>query len=300
MNSDIDISKIRKLDGGLLLILQTLLKNGSVTRTAEALSLSQSTISHALARLRELFEDPLFVRKPHGLEPTQRALRLEPKINALIDLAFDALDADKSFDPHTSTRTFTLSAPEFVTVTAATALLKQLEAAAPGVTVTFVHLPESEVFEQLRRGDVDVAVGRFDATAPTVVVASLYEDEFCIACRKGHRVSRGRLTPRKYAQQRHVWANSPSETTPRDAEFDYSGMRGSVVPRWLTALVVAAQSEYIATCPRRLAESQAHVLGLDVVQLPRSVPLPVAIAYRRDLRDKGMDWFIGEIRQVFR
>ena len=128
MNIDIDISKFRKLDGGLLLILQELLANKSVTRTAQALNLSQSTVSQALGRLRSLFDDPLFVRKPHGLEPTQHALQLEPRISLLIELASDAFNAGQSFDPARSVRTFTLSAPEFVTATMATPLLQHLEA----------------------------------------------------------------------------------------------------------------------------------------------------------------------------
>lgn len=299
MNTDIDRSKIRKVDGGLLLVLQQLLEHGSVTRTAESLSLGQSTISHSLARLRELFEDPLFIRRPHGLEPTQRALHLKPQVEKLLDLTRETLGIGHLFDPKISIRMFSLSAPEFVTVTAATSLLNRIEKQAPTVGVRFVHLPESDVFERLRRGEIDVAIGRFEQAPVEVGLTLLYEDEFCIACRKGHPISKGRITEKKYRSASHIWADSPSETIARDAEFDYSNFRGSVVPRWLTALIISAQSDYVATCPRRLAESQAELLELDILKLPNPKPIKVFLAYRKDLHDRGADWFIQQIRDVF-
>ncbi|MEM7098170.1 MAG: LysR family transcriptional regulator [Pseudomonadota bacterium] len=295
MNTDIDISKFRKLDGGLLLILHELLHSGSVTQTAQTLNLSQSTISQALGRLRDLFEDPLFVRRPHGLEPTQHALELEPQIAAIIDLASNTLDAGQSFDPVQSSRHFTLSAPEFVTATMATPLFHRLSDLAPNVGISFVHMPEPEVFDQLRRGEVAVAIGRFDRSHVDIYQATLYLDEFCVACRQGHSIAGRKLTEKRYKAQKHIWANAPSETIERDAEFDYSDYRGSIVPRWLTALIIAAQSDYIATCPRRLAESQAELMNLEVLDLPEPEPLEIAVAFRKGLRDKGTEWLIQQI-----
>lgn len=300
MKSDIDVAKLRKLDGGLLLVLHHLIEHGSVTRTAQTLSLSQSTISHALARLRELFDDPLFLRRPHGLEPTRRALSLQPQIATLIEVACEALGTGQAFAPADSRRRFSLSAPEFVTATMATDLLRRLADVAPGVSMSCLHLAEPEVYEGLRRGEVDVAVGRFEQAHPDVECSTLFEDEFCVACRRGHTLARGRITAAGYRAARHIWANSPSETISRDAKFDYSAFHGSVVPRWLTALVVAAQSDYIATCPRRLAQSQADLLDLVVLDLPRPEPVVVSIACRRDLRDSGTEWFIEQVRAVFR
>lgn len=298
MNSDIDISKIRKVDGGLLLVLQQLLEHGSVTRTAESLSLGQSTISHALTRLRDLFEEPLFIRKSHGLEPTQRALQLQPQVEMLLDLTRDTLGIGYSFDPLTSSRMFSISAPEFVTVTSATSLLNLIDDQAPSVGVRFVQLPEDEVFERLRRGDMDVAIGRFEQAPAEVSLTLLYEDEFCIACRKGHPISRGKVTVQKYRLASHIWADSPSETIARDSEFDFSSSRGSIVSKWVTALIIAAQTDYIATCPRQLAESQAQLLNLEVLNLPNVEPIRVSLASRKDIHDRGAEWFVQQIRRV--
>ena len=287
------------MDGGLLLVLQHLLQDGSVTRTARSLNLGQSTISHSLARLRELFDDPLFIRRPHGLEPTQRALALKPQIEALLNLTRETLGIGHSFDPTTANRRFSLSAPEFVTIATASSLLNAIETQAPGVGVQFLHLPEAEVFDRLRRGEVDVAIGRFAQAPAEIELTLLYEDTFCLACRKGHPVAKGKMTPKKYQSAIHIWANSSTETTEGDSAFDYSNFRGSTVPRWLTALVIAAQSDYVATCPRRLAESQSDLLELDIVELANIEPVRVVLACRKDLNDRGVDWFVQQINNLF-
>ena len=164
--------------------------------------------------------------------------------------------------------------------------------------MSFVHLPEHDVFERLRRGEVACAIGRFEHGHPDVEQTLLYADEFCIAARRGHPVTRGRLTEKKYKAQKHVWANASTETVQRDAEFEYSDYCGHVVPRWLTALVIAAQSDYIATCPRRLAESQAGLLDLELRRLPDAEPVTVMLACRKDAHDPGVQWLIDQIRTV--
>ncbi len=84
--ADFDQLKIRRLDGGLLLIFRELLVHKRASEVSRRLGLSQSAISHALTRLRDLFGDPLFIRKSHGFEPTRRAQELRPRIEALLDL----------------------------------------------------------------------------------------------------------------------------------------------------------------------------------------------------------------------
>ena len=113
--SDFDIIDIRRLDGTLLLVFRELLIHRQATEVARRVGLSQSAVSHALGRLRELFDDPLFIRRSHGLEPTRRALELGPQIDVLIDLAGTTLSSKAGFEPARSRRRFNLAGPEFVT-----------------------------------------------------------------------------------------------------------------------------------------------------------------------------------------
>src|SRR5947209_20555192 len=113
--SEFDLNQIRRLDGGLLLVFRELLRTGRASTVAQRLGLSPSAISHALNRLRELFDDPLFIRRPHGFEPTRRAEELGPQVEALIELTARTQTRDLGFDPQLSKRAFRFVAPEFVT-----------------------------------------------------------------------------------------------------------------------------------------------------------------------------------------
>src|SRR5215475_13942299 len=128
--SDIDRADIRRLDGNLLLVFRELSRTRRTTEAARRLGVTQSTVSHALARLRDLFGDPLFVRRSHGLEPTPRALELAPRIDRLIDMA-GAVLTKGGFDPARSDRRFRLAAAEFVAALIGGPLVQTFQREAP-------------------------------------------------------------------------------------------------------------------------------------------------------------------------
>src|SRR5262245_57577674 len=105
---------IRRIDVPVLLILRELGRAGRTTLVASQLGLSQSAVSPALARLRDVLGDPLFVRRSNGLEPTPRCLELLPKVETLLGLARELVDAGASFDPASTRRTFTLAGSDMV------------------------------------------------------------------------------------------------------------------------------------------------------------------------------------------
>jgi DNA-binding transcriptional LysR family regulator len=122
---------LRQLDGTLLLVLQALLRERKTTAVARMLGMSQSAVSHALSRLRELFDDPLFVRQAHGLLPTRHALELAPRIDALLLAADEALGLAHDFDPRVARRAFRLGAPDYLAALLAPALLVSFSKHAP-------------------------------------------------------------------------------------------------------------------------------------------------------------------------
>lgn len=296
--SDIDLNKLRRLDGGLLLVFRELLRTGRASQTAEKLGLSQPAISHALGRLRDLFDDPLFVRRPHGFEPTQRALALGPQIDALISLAGEALSPNAGFDPAHSTRTFRIGAPEFVTALIGSTLINRLRQIAPRVVFIVGHVSEEDAFKALRRGEIDFAVGRFGAPRPGYVVEPFYEDSYCVAARRGHPRLAGAIDLASWREFGHVFAWSPSETG-EDAGDDNDGKVAMLasVPQWLTALMLVSDTDGIATVPRKLAERHADRLGLQVLDLP--VPpnkISVSVMRRKGVADRGAEWFLDLVR----
>lgn len=296
--SDIDLNKIRRLDGGLLLVFRELLRTGRASVTAERLGLSQPAISHALSRLRDLFEDPLFVRRPHGLEPTRRAQELAPRIEALISLAGEALDPGAGFDPATSDRIFRIAAPEFVTALIGGELINRLKEAAPNVAFAIDHLSEEDILRPLKLGQGEFAIGRFGAARPGYVVEPFLKDSWCAVARQGHPSISGSLDEAGWRNIGHVFAWSPSETGQQPTAERIPGMvMLAAVPQWLTALVLIASTDAIATVPRRLAERHAATLGLQVLDLPFAPEeFSVSVMRRAGVVDAGADWFLEQVR----
>jgi DNA-binding transcriptional LysR family regulator len=297
--SEFDLSQIRRLDGGLLLVFRELLRTRRASTVAERLGLSPSAISHALSRLRDLFDDPLFVRRPHGFEPTRRALELGPKIEALIELTGQALTRNPGFDPASSERSFTLAAPEFVTALIGADLINRLKSVAPKVTFGVGFAGEEDAFRALRRGEIEFALGRFGAARPGFTSEVLFEDRYCVAARVDHPRVQGVIDDAGYREIGHVFAWSPSEVG-ADADRTEPGMvHRASVPQWLTALMLVSSTDALATCPRRLAERHAEKLGLQVLDPPfESDVIKVSILRRAGVQDIGVDWFLEQVRAV--
>jgi DNA-binding transcriptional LysR family regulator len=292
---------VRKLDGGLLLIFRELIRHGSATIAARHLGLSQPAVSHALRRLRNQLADPLFLRRPHGLEPTERARDLAPIVDAIIELAGQLRGHDDAFDPATATRTFRIAAPEFVTATIGGPLLARWRDRAPQVALQTVQLDRGDVVDGLRRGRLDLAIGRFPPDPrPGIHTELLYDDEYCVVARRNHPVIRSRLTGATYLAAHHVIATGASEIA--DDDPIRPDMRIiAIVPAWLTALSIVSTSDAIATCPRLLADQHGARLDLRTLPVPGG-KLPIVIQlHRRDGPiDPATTWLTTELRQAIR
>jgi DNA-binding transcriptional LysR family regulator len=298
MKSDFTNTNIRRLDGGLLLIFRELLRRRRASQTAEALGLSQSAVSQALGRLRDIYRDPLFVRRPHGLEPTARALALAPRIEALIELAGATLAREATFVPAESDRRFRMIAPEFVIALIGARLVQRLRTVAPRVSFRAQSLPHELAFDAVKRGDVDLAIGRFGAHRAGFTKEILFEDRYCVVARRDHPRIRGRLSYARYRTAGHVYSFAPGEGGESDdVAPEDSAVANAIVPRWLNALVMVSACDAIATVPRRLAERHAAALGLAVLNAPFvHDKISVSTIRRAAVEDPGADWFLNEVR----
>src|SRR5262249_10920174 len=183
--SEFDQLKIRRLDGGLLLIFRELLVHRRASAVSQKLGLSQSAISHALTRLRDLFDDPLFIRKSHGFEPTRRALELGPRIEALIDLVGATVSEDGRFDPKRSRRRFGIASPDYIVTLMADRLTETFRREAPEATFAARPVFLKRALGALRRGEVDIALGIFDSIPRGLRAQTVHEDEYCTLARRG-------------------------------------------------------------------------------------------------------------------
>lgn len=308
--ADFDVNDIRRLDGGLLLVFRELLTFRRATTVARRLGLSQSAVSHALGRLRDLFGDPLFIRKPHGLEPTRRALELEPKIAALIELAGETLSAETRFEPARSRRRFNLAMPTFVASIIGGRLVAQLQAAAPEASFLSRQLLVDLALAGVRRGEIDLALGQFGHIPPDLAAEPLYADRYCVIARRGHPTVWPPLTAETYAATPHVFVGEPPDVS-GEGPYDPARMAeaygvlpppgqirtAAFVAQWETAMLTVASSDAIADCPARLAERYAERLGLQVIEAPYDAHTPPVLAVRRaGLKDPAIDWLLDQVR----
>ena len=190
---DFSQTQIRKLDGGLLLVFRELLARRQASAVARQLGLSPSAISHALSRLRDVFGDPLFVRRSHGLEPTQRALELGPRIEALLGDIARTVGAEPAFDPALSRRRFRLAVADPIGSLIGPRLVDAFRQAAPLATFSIRPAFLDVAQRAVQRGEVDVSLGVFRQTPTGLAAVPLYEDDYCVIARQGHPQAQGKV-----------------------------------------------------------------------------------------------------------
>jgi DNA-binding transcriptional LysR family regulator len=311
--TEFDQLQIRKLDGGLLLIFRELLARRRASEVAAQLGLSPSAISHALGRLRDLFREPLFVRRSHGLEPTQRALELAPQIEALIELIGRTVSTDQRFDPAGARRRFRVACQGSIASLIGGHLTGTLRRLAPGCAFSIRSAILDRAVRAVRRGEADVALGAFRRVPQGLVAAPLFEDDYAVIARKGHPRVDGAIDPATYALGGHLFVGDPDgalgDETPVDRETvdaTYGGMPGpesvwtqGYVSQWETAMLIVATTNVLADCPRSLARRYAERLDLQVLDPPHPpFRFTVQAVRRADLADPGLDWLMECIAEA--
>jgi len=259
-------------DLNLLVTLDVLLAEGSVARAAKRLRLSPSAMSRTLARLREATGDPLLVRAGRVLVPTPRALELRERVHQLVMDAEVVLRPAEKHDLKRLVRTFTIRTREGFVENFGPSLIARVGEEAPGVRLCFVQKTDKEnAF--LRDGIVDLETGVVGkTTGPEVRSQALFNDRFIGVVRAGHALSKGEITPARYAKGRHIGiSRQVLEKGPIDDALSQLGLEleiVTIVGGFSTALALARASDLIACVPER------HTGSLRAGM--HSFPLPVA------------------------
>ena len=261
-----------KPDLNLLATLDVLLAEGSVARAAQRLRLSPSAMSRALARLRATTGDPLLVRAGRGLVPTPRALELRERVSQLVQDGEAVLRPAETLDLKQLVRTFTLRTSEGFVENFGPGLIARAGKEAPGVRLRFVPKPDKDS-ASLRDGTVDRETGVVgETTGPEVRAQALFRDRFIGVVRKGHLLSKGKITPSRYAAGHHVLVSRRGlDKGPIDEALKPLGLKReivAIVAGFSAALALARTSDLIASVPER------HTGNLRVGM--HSFPLPVS------------------------
>ncbi len=294
------------LDLNLLRVLDVLLAERNVSRAATRLGLSQSATSHALGRLRDLFSDPLLVRTRLGMEPTARAMALAPRLRAALVSLETALARTPDFAPDKTQRTFNVATTDYVALVMLPNLAAHLQREAPGVDL-WVRRPGTAANPLVRdEADVVLAPLRPEDAAAGIKTRALFGERFVLVMRKGHPLSKGRITPERFAAARHAFI-APQGTPGGivDEVLARHGLTRRVavaVPDFLVAPHVVAGSDLVLTLAARLAGVLARTLPLHVVGHPLELPhFTVSMLWHaRHDADPAHRWFRALVAKVSR
>ncbi|MER7015731.1 LysR family transcriptional regulator [Saccharopolyspora sp. NPDC000359] len=285
------------MDLNLLVALDALLREQSVTRAAEQLQTSPAALSRTLGRIRRVLRDPLLVRAGQRMVLTPRAAELRDEVHAVVERSRALLTPGTEFDPATLTRTFTLQTSDLLSGALTPALLSAAADAAPGLVLRFAS-ESAEGTSALRDGTVDVEVGVLDNLDPETRTAPLTTLRVVGAVRPGHPLTRGPVTPQRFAAAAHVSVSRRGKAHgPVDDRLAELGLRrrvAVVLPNHATALVLGRSTDLVCLA----TESAARHAGLHTFEVPLELPpLDIGMAWhpRNDV-DAAHRWLLSLLR----
>lgn len=298
--SKLSITQLRRLDLTLLLVLSEAIRTRKLGLVASNLGLTPSAISHALARLRDIFGDPLFVRRPGGVEPTERALALaEPVARAIEGLNAALQPAD--FSPAEIRRTFRIAALDYLVTIHAPGLIETVRHDAPEARLSFVNFGRNESLRGVADHSLDLAIGVFAPEPRRFLRTVLGDFQFVTVARKKHPALRQGLTLETYAGLDHIMVSGTGDLSGGiDALLEKSGLQRRVVaalPQFLASLATVAQSDAVASVPEGIATHYAGLFNLDVFAFPIVMPRIEFVAMQTlgGARDRAIEWLLGKI-----
>lgn len=294
-------NKIRRLDLTVLLIFLALMRTRKASDVAGELGLTNSSISHTLRRLREVFEDELFLRRPHGLEPTAFAVQIEPSIRAAVDAVQSALSGPTVFNPARAEITLRVSASDREIATLLPRAMANMRQDAPGIRLSVRSLSRSDSLRALADGTLDLALGYFANVGEDFDARIIRNEGYLVAARKAHAIFDATLTPEAYAAEAHILVSSDGSMRGIvDTTLEQQGLKRQVcltIPSFLPALSVLAKSDFIGTLPANLVRHHASYFGLEYCEPPIKIrPFDISIlSHKRHSKSAVHGWVIERL-----
>lgn len=293
---------IRKVDLNLLVALDALLDERSVTRAAARLAMSQPALSSALARLRDLFNDPLFTRARRGLVPTPRALALAEPVKRL---ARDAQDLLRSapFVPAEAGGTVAIATTDYMQATLVVPLLETLRKAAPRLALAVRSLELADIRARLERGDLDLGITVPEFAPPDLQSRVLYRERYVGAARRRHPILARRVSVEALCRYPHalVVPRGGAPRGPFDDALAAVGARRTIaltVPNFLILPEALRRTDLVTVVPERVLGAMTRML------VPFELPLEVqpfnviAIWHPRVQNDPRHRWLRNTLASI--
>lgn len=265
---------LRRLDLNLLVTLDVLLSEHNVTRAAQRLHYSQPSVSVHLARLREIFDDPLLLPGPRGMRPTARAESLREPLREALAALERAVSPEQPFNPGAATHTWRIAASDHSELTVLLPALATLRQAAPGTRVAVVEMVPSRLARQAEQGDIDLAFHTTEGAPAALHRQSLFTERYVLVGRVGHPRLKRKPTAAQFCALEHVIVSPDGGgfLGVTDEALAAVGLSRRVVlsvPHFLYVASVVASTDLVAMLPARLVRDNA---ALQAVDAPVDVP----------------------------
>jgi DNA-binding transcriptional LysR family regulator len=287
-------------DLNLLVIFDAIIQERTLTRAGQRLGMSQPAVSHALARLRHMLKDELFVRTPEGMRPTPRAERMVEPVRAALQELQVTLEADE-FDASRATRSFTIAANNYAARAVVPTLFRRVAKLAPSVVLDVRPVGMQHVLDQLDSGGVDLALSALTEGGDRFKCVGLLDDEYVALLSSDHTAAQHELSIEGFAMLQHITITSSGDDTQfiDDALADLGLARQVCAKVPLHSLVsVLIGSKALAVVPRRVAADLVAICPLAMRALPFPAPrLALSMIWHRRLDSHPAHrWLRGTLR----
>lgn len=250
---------LRSIDLNLLVFFDALMSERHVTRAANKVSISQSAMSNALSRLRHVFKDDLFIRTSKGMEPTLRALELGQFIRQILQQTSRLMSSDIHFDPLISDRSYSIRMSDLIGALVLPVLVNNISTSAPNISLDVLHISPEKTVELLESDQLDIALSTDLEHNNSIRSQALISDRMVCILRKGHPLSSGKLTLKKFLDGKHLRVSmSPTDIRFVDNVLADQGHKRDVilnVPHWLLIPEILRKTDLIAVISERLASN---------------------------------------------
>jgi DNA-binding transcriptional LysR family regulator len=288
------MNNIQKLDLNLLVTLDVLLAEHNVTRAARRLNLSQPSVSVHLARLRDIFEDPLLLPGPRGMRPTAKADELRVPLRLALEALEHAVSPASPFCPLEANLTWHIAATDYTESTVLLPALAGLHAQSPGTRLAILEMVPSLIARQAEQGQIDLAFHTMQGAPVGMRHRPLFSERYVLVGREGHPSLKKRPTLAQFCALEHaiVSPDGGGFHGVTDDILSAAGLRRRVaisVPHFLFLRSILANTDLVAMLPSRLVKDSS---GLQIVEPPVDVPgFEIAMLWHeRCHRDPAHQW----------
>jgi DNA-binding transcriptional LysR family regulator len=299
---NIDMKNIAGVDLNLMTAFEAMMLDGNVTRAAARIGLAQSSMSNALARLRLLFDDQLFVRTPVGMHPTEKARAIAPLVSSALTALRKAINDAGDFDPATSALTVKIATSDYGEFLVLPKVMQVLRRDAPNMTLVSLPISRSDVANQLDRGDVDIAFNVLPRFPSRIRQEAIMEERFVCIARTDHPDIPNELDLSTFLRLQHALV-APRGTPigAVDRALAAIGEKRQVVmsvANFISLPFLIAQSDMIAVVAERVAQRLEALIGLTLYPVPIALNgFTMSMAWSAGNEgDAGHKWFRDVMR----